>query len=33
MTPLSQMDLSYSGQNLFSLRVQWAVDYFDDIFL
>jgi len=33
MSPLSQMDLNYTNQNLFTLRVQWAVDYFDDVFL
>jgi hypothetical protein len=33
MTPLSAMDLNYTGTNIFSLRVQWAVDYFDDVFI
>ena len=33
MTPLSQMDLNYTNTNLFALRVTWAVDYFDDVFI
>ena len=33
MTPLNALDLNYTNTSLFSLRVQWAVDYFDDVFI
>jgi hypothetical protein len=33
MAPINAMDLRYTGTEIYSLRVQWAVDYFDDVFL
>lgn len=33
MTNLSAMELNYTSTNIFNLRVQWASDYFDDVFI
>ena len=33
MSPINPMDLRYTGTEIYSLRIQWAVDYFDDVFL
>jgi len=33
MASLTPMDLNYTNTQIFSLRAQWAVDYFDDVFL
>lgn len=33
MSNLSTMELNYTNTQIWPLRVQWAVDYFDDIFL
>lgn len=33
MSPINPMDLNYTGTNLYQIRVTWAVDYFDDVFL
>ena len=31
--PLTPMELTYTGQTLYSLSVKWAVDHFDDVFI
>lgn len=33
MSNLTAMDLNYTNTQVFQLRVQWAVDFFDDVFL
>jgi hypothetical protein len=33
MSNLTPMNLNYTNSEIFSLRVQWAVDYFEDTFL
>ena len=33
MTNLNAMELNYTQTTIYSLNVQWAVDYFDDVFI
>jgi len=33
MTPINEMALNYTQTSIFKLTLQWAVDYFDDVFI
>lgn len=33
MSPISEMQLNYTQTSIYKLTMQWAVDYFDDVFI
>jgi hypothetical protein len=33
MTPITEMGLNYTQTGIYKLTLQWAVDYFDDVFI
>jgi hypothetical protein len=33
MTPITDMALNYTQMSIYKLTLQWAVDYFDDVFI
>ena len=33
MAPISEMQLNYSQASIYKIDMQWAVDYFDDVFI
>ena len=33
MAPITEMGLNYTQASIYKIDIQWAVDYFDDVFI